>query len=52
MITLNIKTFPLHFTEDKLDQIRKESKLRKQSIKEFINVAIDNSLANKPMKED
>jgi len=48
---MNIKTFPLQFTEDKLDQIRKESKKRNQSIKQFINFAIENSLANKPMKE-
>lgn len=48
---MKIKTYPLQFTEDKLDAIKKEATNRNQSIKDFIHTAIENSLANKPMKE-
>lgn len=48
---MKIKTYPLQFTEDKLEEIKAEAKKRDQSIKDFIHTAIENSLCNKPMKE-
>ena len=44
---MKIKTYPLQFTEDKLNSIAEEAKLRNMSIKEFILNAIENELARK-----
>ena len=38
---MKIKTFPLHFTEEKLDKIREEAKKRGMSVKDFILYAIE-----------
>lgn len=44
---MTIKTFPLQFTADKLDEIRKVSEEKGKSIKQFILDAIENELINK-----
>ena len=41
---MNIKTFPLQFTENKLEEIRKEAKKQDTSIKQFVLDAIDEKL--------
>lgn len=41
---MKIKTFPLQFTEEKLEEIRKAAKENGVSIKEFILAAIDEKM--------
>ena len=41
---MNIKTFPLHFTEDKHREIAEAAKKSNMPIKDFINIAIDKQL--------
>jgi len=48
---MKIKTYPLQFTEDKLNSIGEEAKKRNMTIKDFILLAIETALTDKPMKE-
>ena len=43
---MKIKTYPLQFTEEKLNAIAEEAKKRNQSIKDFMLNAIEHSLGN------
>lgn len=48
-----IKTFPLHFVDEKLEEISKEAKLRGfSSTKDFVLFAIDKALENKDLKQE
>jgi len=46
-----LKTFPIILTDEEHKQIKLEALNRDQSMKDFIAVAIMNSLNNKPKKE-
>lgn len=41
---MKIKTFPLQFTEEKLEEIREDAKVNGMSIKAFILAAIDEKM--------
>lgn len=41
---MKIKTFPLQFTEEKLEEIREAAKVNGMSIKAFILAAIDEKM--------
>ena len=41
---MNIKTYPLQFTEEKLDEIRRAAKEQNKSIKKFMYEAIEEKM--------